>query len=269
MNPLVRLLERAVGAGNRAALWRGQCQVWSQAMTGPTFERWLYLQLHRLGRMGGAERATLARIVRPGMTVLDIGSNVGLYTVLLSRLVGPAGRVISFEPDPDLFASLQRNCMLNACSNVEPHNVAVGREPGRLWLQKLVFNTGDNHLGGQTGLPFRDAVETEVVALDGFLRDVHPDLVKIDVQGWEFEALQGMQALMSAHPAADIYFELWPQGLIRAGSRAEDLLRWLQERGYRLHRPDDDKTLDAPALTALIRSLPRLQHADLIATHRP
>jgi len=127
MNPLVGGLERLAVGFNELALWRGECAFWGLRFTAASFERWLYLRLHRLGRMGREERATLEKIVRPGMTVLDVGGNIGLYTVLLSRLVGPAGRVISFEPDPALFALLRENCALNGCTNVEAHNLALGR----------------------------------------------------------------------------------------------------------------------------------------------
>jgi FkbM family methyltransferase len=268
MNPVTRLLERAVDAFNRAPLWRGHSKVWDQTMTAATFERWLYLRLHRLGRMGREERATLMKIVQPGMTVLDIGGNLGLYTVLLSRLVGPAGRVITFEPDPDLFATLQRNCVLNGCANVEAHNLAVGSSHGRLLLQKLVFNAGDNHLAEGGSRLFRHAVETEVVALDEFLPGLRPDLVKIDVQGWEFEVLKGMDAMLRAHPGTDIYLELWPQGLRRASCSTEAVVHWLRDRGFKLYGAHDLKPLDDSALSTLSRELTGLKHADLIASRR-
>ncbi len=268
MNPFIRLLERTFTAFNQAPFWRGRCKVWGQTMTAATFERWLYLRLHRFGRMGRDELATLTEIVRPGMTVLDIGSNLGLYTVLLSRLVGPAGRVISFEPDPALFATLQRNCALNGCANVEPHNLAVGSQPGRLLLQKLIFNAGDNHLAKGGSRLFRHAVETEVVTVDHFLPGLRPDLVKIDVQGWEFEVLKGMDAMVRSHPPVEIYLELWPQGLHRAGCTAGDLAHWLHDRGFHLYRAHDRKPLDDAALAALSGELTGLKHADLIASRR-
>lgn len=268
MNAFFRLVESAITTVNRASVWRGKCWVWNQVMTAATFERWLYLQLHRVGGMGQKERATLAKIVRPGMTVLDIGSNLGLYTVLLSRLVGPSGRVISFEPEPELFATLRHNCALNGCSNVEFHNLAVGSRHSRLSLQRLIFNAGDNHLAPGGGRLFRRAVETEVVALDEFLPQVCPDLIKIDIQGWEFEALKGMDTVLRSNPQADVYFELWPEGLRRAGCTAASLIHWLHERGYRLHLASDRKPLDDSALSVLIRRLTGLNHADLIASRK-
>ena len=123
---MLRLLEFSVEAFVRAGLWHGECDVWNQRMLSATFDRWLYLRLHCLGLMGRNERAALSRIVKPGMTVVDVGSNLGLYTILLSRLVGPTGHVLAFEPDPDLFSLLQQSSLLNGCANVTANNLALG-----------------------------------------------------------------------------------------------------------------------------------------------
>jgi FkbM family methyltransferase len=266
MNPLVRPVERLALAFNQLSCWRGECEVWGLRFSSATFERWLYLRLHRLGRMGRDESAALGRIVRPGMTVLDVGGNLGLYTLLLSRLVGPAGRVVSFEPDPDLFALLQRNISLNGCTNVEAHNLALGRQHDRLVLRRMILNSGDNTLGaGGSGL-FRREIETEVVALDEYLPSLQPDLVKIDVQGWELEVLRGMERTLAAIPAPALYLEFWPEGFRRAGCTAEDLVDWLHARGYHLHLAGTPAPLDRAGLAALTKRLTGLKHADLYAT---
>lgn len=268
MNPLVGALERLAVRFNELTCWRGECPVWDLRFTAASFERWLYLRMHRLGRMGRAERATLEKIVRPGMTVLDVGGNIGLYTVLLSRLVGPAGRVVSFEPDPELFRLLRENCALNGCTNVEAHNLALGRRRDRLVLRKLILNSGDNTLGQGGSRHFRQEVAIEVVALDEFLPGLRPDLVKIDVQGWELEVLRGMERLLATEPPPALLLEFWPEGFRRAGYPAEALVEFLTDRRFLL-RPAEAHTgpaLEAAALADLTRRLTGLQHADLYAT---
>src|SRR4051812_47558541 len=101
MNLLSRSINWAAKTFNTLPLWKSRCRVWSQQMSSPSFDRWLYLRLHRLGMMGRDERTFLNQSVRPGMRILDVGSNIGLYSIQMARLVGPTGRVISFEPDPD------------------------------------------------------------------------------------------------------------------------------------------------------------------------
>jgi len=265
MNSFLGWLERAVAVFNQANFWRSKCRVWGQTMATATFERWLYLRLHKLGRMGIEERATLAQLVRPGMTVIEVGGNLGLYTVLLSRLVGPTGRIISFEPDPDLYTLLRRNCEINKCVNVESHQLAAGSGPARLVLQKLIINSGDNHLGEGGSRLFRRAIETEVVALDQFLPSLCPDFIKIDVQGWEFEVLKGLRGLLLSNPATGIYFELWPSGLHRANCSVEVVAHWLRDMGFRLYNPHSKQPLDDAALVSLTSKLTGLKHTDLLA----
>jgi len=238
--------------------------VWDARFRSASFERWLYLCLHRLGRMGRDEASALRRIVRPGMTVLDVGGNLGLYTVLLARLVGPAGNVVTFEPDPDLFALLRQNIALNDCANIEAHNLALGSTHSRLRLRRLILNSGDNTLGADGSTLFRREVEVEVVALDEFLPNLRPDLVKVDVQGWELEVLRGLSRLLTAaHPA--LYLEYWPEGFRRAGYAAGDLVAFVRQHGYRLQLADTGTELDAAGFAALDRRLTGLKHADLLA----
>lgn len=263
------LAERAVEAFNRAAWWRGECGVWRQRMFSASFDRWLYLRLHQCGWMGRGERAALQRMVRPGMTVVDVGSNLGLYTVLLSRLVGEQGRVIAFEPDPELVPVLTKSCVASGCGNVSIRAQALGRRSERMTLHTLAVNTGDNHLGDGGGRWLRRSVEVEVLALDEALPDLVPDLVKIDVQGWELEVLRGMAATLERCPRSIVYFEFWPAGFLRAGYSAEDLIAFFAERGWQLYHAHTAERLDGAALAKLTARLTGWAHADLVASRQP
>jgi len=235
-------------------------------MASASFDRWLYLRLHGAGRIGTSEWDALQRIVRPGMTTLDVGANLGLYTVLLSRLVGPTGRVIAFEPDPHHFALLSKNCALNACANIEAHNLALGSASGRLALHKEILNSGNNFLG-YGSIRSGSEVEVDVVSLDEFLPALRPDLVKIDVQGWEVEALRGMRRMLAATPHVALCLEFWPVGLRRAHSSPEELLDLLTGQAFKLYPLDNlDRTPLGPAeLAALTVRLGGSRHADLYA----
>jgi FkbM family methyltransferase len=86
------------------------------------------------------ETEWLENLVRPGDTVFDIGAHIGFYTLLLARLVGPAGKVLAFEPDPANFALLQQNVVLNRYANVALYNLALSSQAGSAAL----FLSGDN-----------------------------------------------------------------------------------------------------------------------------
>lgn len=269
MNVFLRSTERLAAGFNDLALWKRESDVWSCRLAAATFDRWLYLRLHRLGWMGRKERATFQRIVRPGMTVLDIGANLGLYTVFFAHLVGGTGRVVAFEPDPALFALLRHNLTLNGGTNITAHNLALGSRSDRAVLRKMILNSGDNTLGFDGSRYFRREVPIDVVALDEFSPSLRFDLVKIDVQGWEFEVLRGMARALAACPHAGIYFEVWPAGLRQAGCAPAEMARWLQARGYRLHDAATGSVLDESAFLALVSGLKGMKHADLLALHSP
>lgn len=249
---------------NRSGVWRRRVRVGDDALRAPSLDRLVYLWLHRCGFMGAEEGRTLRRLVRPGAHVVDIGANVGLYTLLLSRLVGDEGRVFAYEPEPDLFAALRENCFANQVANVIPVNCALGEASGRVRFYRSVFNSGDNRLGGFGWAA--EAVEVEMARLDDVLSDARVDFIKMDVQGYEMRVLTGMQRLLAANPHLEIYFEFWPHGLTAAGSEPEGLLRHLHDRGFRIYQPHGTDLVEAPGWDALRARLTGKKFTNLVAS---
>ena len=269
MNPLLRALDWTAAAFNDLPVWKGQCRVWDQRLASPTFERWLYLRAHRLGLMGRAEKSFLEQNIRPGMCVLDVGSNLGLYSLLMARLAGETGRIICFEPDPDLFAALRRNQELNDLPQLEAHNLALGAAPAELILHRSIINSGDNHLGQKESSLFRREVTTRVVRLDDFLPGLKLDLLKIDVQGWELAVLRGMRETLQRNEAVRIYFEFSRLGYVRAGSTYEELIAFLREAGFLIFDPAAQRELDDARIAELVVSLDPSGYTNLLAMRRP
>lgn len=235
-------------------------------MQAHTFDRSLYLALHRLGVMGTSERRVLASLIRPGMTVVDVGANIGLYSVHLARLVGPSGRVISFEPDPELVECLRVNCAANAVSNVTVNPCALGSAPGRLVLSRLTLNSGDNHLGTAGDPTFRRPVEVEVVPLDVREPGLRPDFVKIDVQGWELNVLKGMEGILRAAPRVGIFLEICPKWLRRAGDSPEELYDFLAGLGMRVFALDTQDELGRQAFLEMAGRLKGQDYVDVFVS---
>jgi FkbM family methyltransferase len=174
----------------------------------------------------------LMQCVRPGDVVADVGAYVGLYTLAFAQRVGPGGKVIAFEPDPDSFEGLSRHVALNGFTgNVELCRAVVGCEDG-----VVAFAAGQ---GSESRVAAVEGVSTErlmvrVVRLDSVLRDVRLDVLKIDVEGYEELVLQGASGLLSdrlRRPRA-IYIEVHPYAWSEAGTTSESLLNLLQEHAY-------------------------------------
>jgi FkbM family methyltransferase len=269
MTPLFRVLDGTASAVNDLPFWRRECRVWGQRMYPTTFERWLYLHLHRWRLMGSEERTFLRQTVRPGMRVLDVGSNLGLYSVLVAQLAGASGRTICFEPDALLHAALRRNLAVNDLSRVESHALALSAAPGELEFHRSIINSGDNHLGTADSALFRRRTTIPVVRLDDYLPGLELDFVKLDVQGWELNVLRGMPDTLARNPQLQIYFEFSDLGRARTGSPWQELIAFLREAGFRIFHPLDHREFDDGRLAELARSLARRGYTNLLACRQP
>jgi FkbM family methyltransferase len=182
------------------------------------------------------EEKTIARLsssLRPGMTFVDVGANIGHFALLAALLVGPSGRVLAFEPTPVVANRLRENIRLNALSNVTAVEKAISDRGGRALLYESCDDQEANSLFHQSSA--RDTVEVETATLDEELSkyDVGKvDLLKIDAEGSELAVLQGgSRTLTSGHRPA-ILLEINPVTLGMAGVEPEQVLNVLREYGY-------------------------------------
>jgi FkbM family methyltransferase len=177
------------------------------------------------------ERALLASMIKPGMTVLDIGANIGVYTRFLAELTGPSGRVIAFEPEPKNYALLQR--AVAGMPQVTALQAAVGERSGALRLYVADDLNVDHHTydDGEG----RRAVDVPAIALDDYLKPGEGvDVIKMDIQGAELSALRGAERVLTENRNIRMLLEFWPYGLARAGTSARELLQFLERCGFRV-----------------------------------
>ncbi len=208
-------------------------------MNAASFDRVVALWMWKLSVLEPLERDLLEKLVRPGMTVVDIGANIGIYTLLFARWVGPGGRVLAFEPDPDNFALLQKNIRQNGYGNVTVYPFAVSNRIGTSKLFVSNINRGDNRLR-----PFRDQdtiLEIKITTLDAVTADVSGpvDLVKMDIQGGEYEVLEGMTRTLKRNPQIVFVTEFDPQFLREFGHSGEDFLNLVRQGGLRPYLIDE------------------------------
>jgi FkbM family methyltransferase len=231
---------------NRWPFWARTLPVHGRRLRATSLDRLVYLGLHATGAMGAPETRFFKAHVKPGMKVTDVGANLGVYTILFSKLVGPTGRVVAFEPDPGLFAALSENCA--GLANVQLVNAAAGAATERRSFSLGGLNSGDNRLLAE-GVQAPGSFTVDVVTLDE-AAGADVSFVKIDVQGWERDVFQGMPATLGKVP---IFFELWPYGLRQAGADPAALLSYLTEAGYSITEPhgaDPGSAIDVVALIA-------------------
>ena len=191
-----------------------------------------------------AETRFFQSACRDGMTFLDVGANLCYYTALAARAVGPNGRVLAVEPDPDSFGYLEQTIAANAVGNVEAFPVAASDAPATLPLYISTDNRGDNRLyaSGED----RPQVEVAARPLDALLRENKidtVDLIKIDVQGYEPKVIAGLRETIAASPNLTLLTEFWPQGIDEAGEDANEFLQTLRELGLTLHELQPDGSL--------------------------
>ncbi|MCX6982851.1 MAG: FkbM family methyltransferase [Verrucomicrobia bacterium] len=221
-----------LAAINRWPVWRRSVRVGGARFVASSFDRLVYLVLQKFGWMGADERGFFARHVRPGMRVVEAGANLGVFTLQLSKLVGPEGKVFAFEPDPSLHAALVKNLERNGATNVVPIPRALGSRTARLGLKTFGLNSGDNRLCDDAAAP--GATPVDVVTMDDALAGERVDFLKLDVQGWELEALRGMTRILAENPSVQLFVEFWPYGLRRAGCAPLDLIAFLHDNRFRL-----------------------------------
>jgi FkbM family methyltransferase len=201
LGPLTRVLRSTL---NKAApTGRSKVQVSAGLLKGASFK--LDLQEEKdlwLGTYEPDLQRTLRQVLRPPMTVYDVGANIGYLTVAMARLVGPAGRVHAFEPLPTNFERLVDAVNLNGQHDaVIPIRAAVGAAAGT--ARFLVHHSGGmGKLEGSAGrqTTYDRSIEVQVVSLDGYAAQENnraPDWIKIDVEGGEVGVLLGATTLLS------------------------------------------------------------------------
>lgn len=161
----------------------------------------------------------------------DVGANIGVATLLLAAS-GHGVRVHAFEPEPQNVGRLRENVSLNGLEDsVSIYELALARESGTVPLRiQGGVGTGTHSIlsDGQDG----DAVDVAAVRADDLRGAPAPDLIKIDVEGAEMRVLRGAEGLLRKGAVRELFIEMHPDRLLRDGTPAEELERWLAQLGY-------------------------------------
>jgi FkbM family methyltransferase len=180
-------------------------------------------------------------LIKPGMVVVDIGANIGIYTLYAARLLGQQGKVYSFEPTPRTFEILKDNIQVNGLLElglIELRQAAVSDTVGTAQLAVFADNCGHNTLFFEREKVQQVTVST--VTLDEALGgETRVDVVKIDAEGAEPFIIRGMHKILNRNPGIRILLEFAPTHLRRAGVDPHDFLEEMSSLGFGIHRIHD------------------------------
>jgi FkbM family methyltransferase len=224
-----------------------------ETLAGPLLvsreDRMIASVLRDCGEWEWAETAYLRAILRPGKTFVDVGAHVGYFSVLGSKGVGPAGRVIAFEPEPRNLDLLRRNLARNRCRNATVIPYAVTSAPGWMSLKLDEENRGAHHLvpPGEAGTTVR------CVRLDDVLPET-VDVVKVDAQGYDHEVVAGLERTLARNPAMVVIAELSHDELERRGIDPELVVAGYEALGFTMSMFDERGRLERMTARAVLDS---------------
>jgi FkbM family methyltransferase len=181
-----------------------------------------------------------ARLLKRGDVFVDIGACYGYHALTNACRVGPEGRVFAFEPQPDVFAALRENTLLNGLANIELENFALSDRTECLQLHRFSdLGVGHTSIAALPGRTVSREISCDASTLDDYIARKgigRVMLVKLDVEGAELKVLMGARGLLST-PVPPMWILEANETTARAcGYRTRDLLCLLAEFGYRAYR---------------------------------
>jgi len=199
-----------------------------------TFQAYAMNRIHEEATTG-----ILKKIIKPGDIFLDLGANIGYFSLLAAKLTGEKGKVFAFEPEPKNFYYLQKNIEINNYKNIYPFQKAVSDKNGTTELFICEYDSGHhtiNQYGGvevySHGRPTEKiAIKVDTVKLDDFLADKtdHVDIIKMDIEGAEALAVEGMRNILADNKKIKVLMEFFPLFIRKMGSSPEKLIKTLIE----------------------------------------
>ena len=174
----------------------------------------------------------LLRYLSPGETVVDVGANIGIYSVLAGAIVGPEGRVEALEPSPTLRPCLEENLRRNGLANVRVHaRLAGGRRMIDPFVDGQSLNGRRRIPTGRDWMRWHDPLAIASVQIDDMLHGRPCTLVHIDVAGYELRVLEGAEGLLRRPEAPPLLIAM-DKALADYGQTPRRLVGWLTARRY-------------------------------------
>ena len=200
------------------------------------------------------ETNLVKKIVKNGDIVIDVGANIGYYTLILAKLVGDGGKVFAFEPEQDNFRLLNKNIEINSYKNVVCENMAVSSSNGKCVLYLDHQNKGSHSLVDDGAS--KQTVEIKTISLDEYSFNSKISLIKMDIEGHEMKALNGMKNFLEKNSNIKIITEFSPTLLSYSGVKPKSFLKELTEYGFIIHNIDKkNRTISPISIMELMKKV--------------
>jgi FkbM family methyltransferase len=178
-------------------------------------------------------REVIEDLVLPGHTFIDLGANIGYFSLIAAKLVGNKGRVFSFEPTPSTLNFLSKNISKNGFSNIVTiEEYAISNISGRV---NFTLNQGSECNSISTNQNASNTISAEAITLDQYFmkkKDKRIDFIKIDIEGQELAALQGLEGLNKLNKDLKIIFEFHKENLEDNGMTGMEIFLLLKDYGF-------------------------------------
>ncbi len=171
--------------------------------------------------------------------IIDVGANLGLFSLVIDSFSPKSRRIIAFEPAPSTFAALSKNIADNSATNIECHQLAVSDRDGKACFEVKENARANSSLVGASGASRGICIEIECTTLDRFVSAASLGqiaMLKVDVEGHEISVFRGAEHVWSNMRPAVVYFEVCPPLARAIGFASEEAAAFLDEKGYALYR---------------------------------
>lgn len=190
-------------------------------------------EILNFGDYENRERAMILKLIPDGATVLDVGANIGWYSIVIASKICDV-TVHAFEPIPSTFSVLQQNLALNGLSNVRANVMGLADAAGIIPLYYYPEGTGNASVANLSGRSSVEMVDCKVVQLDSYVNDcgITVDFIKCDVEGAEQMVFKGGSKTMTRdHPA--VFVEILRKWSRKVGHNYSETFAYFQNLGYR------------------------------------
>lgn len=235
-----KTIERQAPPGQRMTVWDG-CRLAQSISKGGIYSK--------------TEVRLMSQNLKTGQTFVDLGAHVGYFTLLMAKIVGSSGCGFAFEPHPENFALLKKNVEDNGHNHVKVKECAISNRNGRAKLFLSEKLTGDHHIYDAPS-PFepdgRKSMAIDEICLDDYMQGRDVNFIKMDIQGAEGKALEGMQNILSCKALKYIIMEFWPVGLKGCGTDPREVLDCLLSHDFCLFQASPKGDIQSVGLEQMI-----------------